>query len=159
MHFVFYDTETTGLSRDFDQILQFAAIRTDSDLNEIDRFDIRCRCLPWVVPAPIALLVTGIRPAQLIDRELPSFYEMMCAIRGKLVTWSPAIFLGYNTIRFDEPLLQRAFWQSLHPPYLTVTNGNARLDVLPLRISPRLRSPIQSRQQDVRGSSLINLPR
>lgn len=132
MHFVFYDTETTGLSRDFDQILQFAAIRTDADLNEIDRFDIRCRCLPWVVPAPIALLVTGIRPAQLIDRELPSFYEMMCAIRGKLVAWSPAIFLGYNTIRFDEPLLQRAFWQSLHPPYLTVTNGNARLDVLPL---------------------------
>jgi exodeoxyribonuclease-1 len=33
MNFVFYDTETTGLDTTFDQILQFAAILTDADLN------------------------------------------------------------------------------------------------------------------------------
>ena len=33
---IFYDTETIGISQSaFDQILQFAAIRTDDDLNEI----------------------------------------------------------------------------------------------------------------------------
>lgn len=130
--FVFYDTETTGTNTAFDQILQFAAILTDERFAEIDRFNVRCRCLPWVVPAPMALKVTGIRPALLNDPALPSFYEMMTEVRGRLEAWGPAIFLGYNTIRFDEPLLQRAFWQSLHPPYLTVTGGNARMDILPI---------------------------
>ena len=50
MGIVFYDTETTGTDTFFDQILQFAAIHTDVDLNEIDRFEIRCRLLPHVVP-------------------------------------------------------------------------------------------------------------
>jgi oligoribonuclease (3'-5' exoribonuclease) len=31
--FVFYDTETTGLDRDFTQILQIALVFTDDDLN------------------------------------------------------------------------------------------------------------------------------
>ena len=35
MSLVFYDTETTGTDTFFDHILQFAAIRTDGDLNEI----------------------------------------------------------------------------------------------------------------------------
>ena len=131
-HFVFFDTETTGLSRDFDQILQFAAILTDNNLRELDRFEIRCRCLPWVVPAPVALQVTGVTPKQLTDPTLPSFFEMMGSIKNKLVAWSPATFVGYNSKRFDEPLLQRAFWQTLHPPYLTVTGDNARMDLLPL---------------------------
>ena len=60
MPYVFYDTETTDISTAFAQILQFAAIKTDDDLNEIDRFQIRCRLLPHVVPAPKALLVTKI---------------------------------------------------------------------------------------------------
>ena len=50
MGLVFYDTETTGTNTSFDQILQFAAIQTDSELNEIDRFEIRSRLLPHVVP-------------------------------------------------------------------------------------------------------------
>ncbi len=61
MSFVFYDTETTGTDTWFDQILQFAAIKTDADLNELDRFEIRCRLLPHVVPSPGAMRVTGVR--------------------------------------------------------------------------------------------------
>ncbi len=51
MPYVFYDTETTGTETAFDQILQFAAIRMDDDLNELARFNIRCRLLPHIVPA------------------------------------------------------------------------------------------------------------
>lgn len=47
MAFVFYDTETTGISKTFDQILQFAAVLADDDRNELDRIDICCRILPW----------------------------------------------------------------------------------------------------------------
>ena len=55
MSLVIYDTETTGTDTFFDQILQFAAIRTDDELREIDRFEVRCRLLPHVVPAPDAM--------------------------------------------------------------------------------------------------------
>jgi exodeoxyribonuclease-1 len=64
LSFIFYDTETSGLSSAFDQILQFAAIRTDDDLNETGRFEIRSRLLPYVVPSPQAMLVTGPRSAR-----------------------------------------------------------------------------------------------
>lgn len=60
MGFIFYDTETTGTDHHFDQILQFAAIFTDPDLNELDRFDIRCRLLPHAVPSPKALAITRV---------------------------------------------------------------------------------------------------
>ena len=113
-------------------MLQFAAILTDEGLEEVDRFEIRCRCLPWIVPAPMALKVTGVTPDMLDDQSLPSFYDMMWAIRKKLESWGRATYVGYNSMRFDEPLMQRAFWQALHPPYLTVTNDNARMDILPL---------------------------
>ena len=58
-NFIFYDLETTGTNVVFDQILQFGAILTDRNLVDLDRFDIRCQLLPWIVPAPSALLVTG----------------------------------------------------------------------------------------------------
>ena len=54
MPYVFYDTETTDVSTAFAQILQFAAIKTDDDLNEIERFEIRSRLLPHVIPSPKA---------------------------------------------------------------------------------------------------------
>ncbi len=130
MTFVFYDTETTGISTAFDQILQFGAIKTDDDLNELDRFEVRCQLLPYVVPAPGALRVTGIHPATLTNPNLPTHYEAIRQIRAKMLEWSPAMFLGYNSISFDETLLRQALFQTLHPAYLTNTNGNSRGDVM-----------------------------
>lgn len=130
--FIFYDTETTGTHTAFDQILQFAAILTNADLKEVDRFEVRCRLNSHVIPAPGALRVTGMRVSQLIDPGLPSHYEMVRFIRSKLLSWSPAIFTGYNTMSFDEHLLRQALYQTLHPAYLTNTQGNGRADVLSL---------------------------
>ena len=132
MNFVFYDTETTGTDTTFDQILQFAAILTDADLNELDRFETRCRILPHVIPAPGALSATRVTPAMLTDPAFPSHYEMLLQIAEKLRAWSPAIFTGYNILSFDEPLLRQAFYQTLQPVYLTNTGGNQRTDVLRL---------------------------
>ncbi len=130
MSFVFYDTETTGTNTAFDQILQFGAIKTDYELNEIDRFEIRCRLLPYVVPAPGAMRVTGVTAEQLVDPSLPTHYQMVRAISAKLTEWSPAIFIGHNSLGFDEHLLRQALYKTLHAPYLTNTNGNCRTDSL-----------------------------
>src|SRR5258708_31414066 len=130
MSFVFYDAETTGTHTAFDQILQFAAIRTDPELNELDRFEIKCRLLPHIAPSPSAMLITGTTAGELIDPMLPTHYEMIRAIHGKLLSWAPTVFVGFNSLHFDEHLLRQAFYQTLHPIYLTNTGGNCRADAM-----------------------------
>jgi exodeoxyribonuclease-1 len=139
--FVFFDTETTGLKHGFDQIVHFAAVRTDSNLNEIDRFQARCRLLPHVVPHPAALCTNGLPISRLLDEGLPSHYDMVRTIRSKLLSWSPSIFVGYNSIRFDEEMLRHALFQTLHPAYLTSNHGNGRADVLGLVMAAATLSP------------------
>jgi exodeoxyribonuclease I len=130
MSLVFYDTETTGLEAPFDQILQFAAIQTNADLDEIERFQIRSRLLPHIVASPAAIQVTGITVAQLTDKSIPSHYDMVRAIRAKLMSWSPSNFVGFNSLGFDEHFFRQALYQTLHHPYLTNCDGNTRSDVM-----------------------------
>lgn len=129
--FIFYDTETSGLDKNFGQVFQFAAVLTDNELNVIDTFEIRSRRMPQIVPEPSALLVTGINPDTLDQAEY-SYYEFATKIRNKILEWSPAIICGYNTFSFDEHFMRSMFYQNLYPPYLTQINGNSRLDILPL---------------------------
>ena len=70
----------------------------------------RCQLLPYVVPAPGALRVTGIHPATLTNPNLSTHYEAIRQIRAKMLEWSPAMFLGYNSISFDEILLRQALF-------------------------------------------------
>jgi exodeoxyribonuclease-1 len=127
MAFIFYDTETTGKRTGFDQIFQFAAIKADDELNVIDTFDVRCRLLPHIVPSPEALLITGVSVADLTGAPV-SHFEMMRQIHAKMYEWSlgGAVFIGWNSMRFDEAMLRQAYYQTLLPIYQTNTNGNGR---------------------------------
>jgi len=129
--FIFYDTETSGLNTMFGQIFQFAAILTDENFQIIDQFEIRSRRMPHIVPDPGAMLVTGVTPDQL-ENVADSYYSFATKIREKLLGWSPAIFCGYNIFSFDEHFIRSMYYQNLYPPYLSQTDGNKRLDVLPL---------------------------
>ena len=53
---IFYDTETTGIQRDFSQILQCGSVLTDKNFNTISEQDIGCAPLPWIIPNPRAML-------------------------------------------------------------------------------------------------------
>jgi len=139
--FVFFDTETTGLRQGFDQIVHFAAIQTDFELNETGRFELRSRLQPRVVPHPSALLANGLPIARLMDPDLPSHFEMVCQIRKWLLSWSPAIFAGFNSIRFDEEMLRHSLFQSLFPAFLTSNHGNGRADVLSLAMAAAAQTP------------------
>jgi exodeoxyribonuclease-1 len=129
---IFYDTETSGLSSAFDQILQFAAIRTDDDLTEIGRFEIRSKLLSYIVPSPRAMQVTGQTIDDLLDESRPSHYEMVTTLRRELSGWCRSAFVGYNSLRFDEEFLRAAFYQCLHPPYISNTGGSRRADAMHL---------------------------
>lgn len=37
------------------------------------------------------------------------------------MSWRPAVFVGFNSIRFDEEMLRHALFQCLYPVYLTST--------------------------------------
>jgi exodeoxyribonuclease-1 len=101
-------------------------------MRELDRFEIRCRLLPHVVPAAGALIATGMSPRVITDTALPTHYEAARQIARKLADWSPSTFLGYNSISFDEELLRQTFYQTLQPIYVTNTSGNTRGDILNL---------------------------
>ena len=131
MTFAFYDLETTGISPAFDQPLQFAAILTDGEFREMERVNLRCRIAPHIIPSPWALAVTGVRPKQLLDPELPSLFEFTQQIAALIARWSPATWTGFNSIHFDEEMLRQAFYQNLQPDiFATQFNGNNRLDIL-----------------------------
>lgn len=126
MNFVFYDTEATGPDPGYDQIISVAAVLTDDALNEIDRLDLRCRLRPHQLPAAEALLLTGFGMDELTDPALPSHFEMITALRDRLLSWGPAVFTGYSSLEFDEPLIAESLRRCLYPAELT---RGARLDV------------------------------
>ncbi len=129
MTFIFYDTETTGLTAGFDQIFQFAAIITDNDLNTLEEVNLRCRLQSHVVPSPGALLITGMRPSDIEGTNL-SHYQMIREVRALIERHTPAVIVGFNSIGYDEGMLRQAFYQTLNPVYLTNTDGNTRMDML-----------------------------
>ena len=158
MSFVIYDVETTGLTKRFGQIVQFAAVHTDSDLNVRDRIEIGCRLMPYVIPSPEAIRITGLRIEQLLDASLPSHYEMVTEVRRNLESWSPTLFLGFNSLSFDEEFLRQAFYLSLYNPYLTNMPGNARADVLNLcRMTAALRPDVLRPATDDDGREIFKL--
>lgn len=127
MNYVFYDFETSGINVNFDQPLQIAAVLLDEEFNEIDVIDERCKLKDGVIANPKALLVNRVK----IDilRDAQSFYDMMDIVQDKFSKWSPATFIGYNSIWFDEEVLRNSLFQSLHDPYITNTNNNSRADL------------------------------
>jgi exodeoxyribonuclease-1 len=130
--YLFYDIETTGLNKAFDQVLQFAAIRTDNQLNEIDRHDIKVRLRPDVIPSPQATLTNRI-PVSDLSRGLCE-YEAAVKIH-RLMNAPHTITLGYNTLGFDDEFLRFSFHRNLLSPYThQFRNGCRRMDLFPIAI-------------------------
>ena len=148
MNYVFYDFETSGLNFYFDQPIQPAAKLVDDQFNVIDQINEKCRLRDGVIPSPAAMLITKTDLEDLDNRQ--SFYEFMDKVHNKFSSWSPAVFIGYNNINFDEKFLRSSFFQSLHAPYLTNTNNNSRSDLFKIILAicnlekPYLNIPVDS---------------
>ena len=83
------------------------------------------------MPAFGALMTTGINP-ETLDQANMSNHDMASELTELFHKWSPATFIGYNTIRFDESFLRQLFYKNLYPIYQTQVMGNGRLDILKL---------------------------
>ncbi len=131
--YLFYDLETTGLNKTFDQVLQFAAIRTDMNLNEIDRHNFMVKLRPDIIPSPGAMITHRISIAQSMQQGISEF-EAITQIHA-LMNQPNTISLGYNTSNFDDEFLRFCFHRNLLPPYThQYKNGCRRSDLLPITI-------------------------
>jgi exodeoxyribonuclease-1 len=66
---------------------------------------------------------------------------MIRQMMDKFNQWKNSIFIGYNSVEFDEEFLRRTLFKNLEYPYLTVTNGNERGDLLGLARAAHLYYP------------------
>ena len=130
-NYVFYDFETSSSNIYWGQIIQIGAILTNDNLDELDRFDARCRLNPGIIPEASALLVNKTSPVMLKQSNL-SHYEMVRQFVETLKRWGKATYIGFNSIEFDENFLRSTLFQTLEYPYITSTNGSNRGDVLGL---------------------------
>ncbi len=138
--FLFHDYESFGARPRIDRPAQFAAIRTDAELNEIDA-PIAFHCQPTLdlLPEPEACLITGITP-QLAAREGVAEPEFFARVH-EAMTVPGSCVLGYNSIRFDDELTRHGLWRNFFPPYdREWRNGCSRWDLIdPLRAAYALR--------------------
>lgn len=114
--FFWHDYETFGAEPRRSRPAQFAGVRTDAELNEIDEpVMIHCRPAPDFLPDPGSVLITGITPQQALQRGL-SEREFALAIERELAR-PGTIGVGYNSIRFDDEVTRFLLWRNLADPY------------------------------------------
>lgn len=129
--FLWYDLETFGRDPRWDRIAQFAAQRTDGDLNPVgEPVVLYGRISPDYLPSPEACLITGITPRKTSDGLTEA--ELAAEIHA-LMNTPGTCTVGYNSIRFDDEFVRNLFYRNFYDPYRReYARGNSRWDILPL---------------------------
>ncbi len=111
-----HDYETFGVMPRRDRPAQFAGVRTDADLREIDApVTLYCQPSPDSLPDPESCLLTGITPQVCMARGVPE-HAFAEAIEAQLAR-PGTVGVGYNSIRFDDEVTRYLFWRNLIDPY------------------------------------------
>lgn len=128
--FFFYDLETSGLNPRQDRIMQFAGQRTDPELNPIgEPYNILVKLNDDTLPAPDALMVTGITPQQTQADGLTEA-EFARLLVDEIFT-EDTITIGFNNIHFDDEFIRTLFWRTFNDPYeWSWRDGRGRWDLL-----------------------------
>ena len=139
-NYVFYDFETCSSNVSYGQIIEAGAVLVNDNFQELDRYEGRCRLSPGIIPEAMALIVNKSSVSMLKNTNL-SHYQMIKQMMEKFNQWKNSVFFGYNSIDFDEEFLRRTLFKNLEYPYITVTNGNERGDLLGLARAAHLYYP------------------
>ncbi len=130
--FLWHDYETWGANPMADRSAQFAALRTDAELNPLgDPMMWYCSPADDVLPHPMASLITGITPQEAKNKGLPEtdFARKILDEMSQPGTCSA----GYNSIRFDDVITRNLLYRNLRDPYeREYRNGNSRWDLIDL---------------------------
>jgi exodeoxyribonuclease-1 len=128
--FFWHDYETFGINPRSDRPAQFAGVRTDFQLKEIDKpVMIYCKPTTDMLPHPQSCLITSITPQHchqygVTEREFATIIE-------KEFSHQNTINVGFNNIRFDDEVTRYLFWRNLIDPYAREwKNGCSRWDLI-----------------------------
>lgn len=128
--FLFYDLETFGTDPRRNRIAQFAAIRTDSELRQVEEpISLFVRPADDLLPSPGATLVTGITPQRALAEGMPEAeaFAVICEEMARPETCT----LGYNSLRFDDEFIRHGLFRNFHDAYEREwRGGNSRWDLL-----------------------------
>jgi len=114
--FFFYDLETSGINSREARIMQFAGQRTDLNLKPIgEPENLFIKMTSDVLPDPDAIMITGITPQStmvegLTEAEFLRYFTDEIATPG-------TIFLGYNTVRFDDEFMRCLHYRNFYDAY------------------------------------------
>jgi exodeoxyribonuclease-1 len=127
---LWHDYETWGISPKYDKPSQFAAIRTDLDLNIVGEPEVfYCQPPADYLPHPEAALVTGITPQK-------AMHEGVCEAEFadriyQLMSTPNTCVAGYNNIRFDDEVTRYLLYRNFYDPYAREwQQGNSRWDII-----------------------------
>ena len=138
--FLFYDLETFGTDPRRSRIAQFAAIRTDARLNEVEApVEFFVKPADDLLPSPMATLVTGITPQDAL-RDGVTEAEAFARIFEEMAR-PETCTLGYNSLRFDDEFIRHGLFRNFRDPYEREwRGGNSRWDLLDvMRLAHALR--------------------
>ncbi|MFW6250163.1 MAG: exodeoxyribonuclease I [Alkalispirochaetaceae bacterium] len=140
MSYLWYDLETFGTHPRLDRIAQFAALRTDYNLQPVEEpVVLYCRIPRDYLPHPEAVRKTGITPQVTRERGVREI-DFAREIRD-ILSVPGTCTVGFNSFAFDDEFLRALFYRNFIDPYeREYRNGNSRWDVLNLvRIAHDLR--------------------
>jgi exodeoxyribonuclease-1 len=128
--FYFYDLETSGVNPRTSRIMQFAGQRTDAQLNPIgEPHNLLIKLSDDVLPDPDAIMITGITPQQTVADGV-SEVEFLETFYREIAT-PGTIFVGFNTVRFDDEFMRHLMWRNYYDPYeWQWKDGRSRWDLL-----------------------------
>ncbi len=129
MNLAIWDIESSSSSTTWGSIIEVGGILVDQNFNELDRFNLRCRLPDGEVPQAMALIVNK-TSVDLLTKGNLSHYEMLGQLESIFQKWSPAIFLGWSNIGFDDEMIRSEFFRGIRYPYLTNASPNKRHDGL-----------------------------
>ena len=90
-----FDIESVGAVHQFSSICEIGGVLVDKDLNETDRFNLRCRLPEGEIPSAAACVVNK-SDVNLLTKSNLSLYQMQSELEKVIKKWTPAIFLGWS---------------------------------------------------------------
>ncbi len=127
MNLAIWDIESSSASTDFGSIIEIGGILVDENFKEKDRFNLRCSLPEGEIFQAMALIVNKTSIKQLTQTNL-SHYQMLGEVEKIFKKWSPAIFLGWSSLNFDEEMIRKEFFKNIRYPYITNSAPNKRHD-------------------------------
>lgn len=128
--FFFYDLETSGVNPRDARIMQFAGQRTDLKLQPIgEPHNYLIKLSEDVLPEPDAIMITGITPQQ--TRADGMTEAEFLKIFDKEIATADTIFVGFNSVRFDDEFMRFLLYRNFYDPYeWQWQDGRSRWDLL-----------------------------